>query len=65
MGVPPASPPSAAAWEPDLEDSRCVFIINGVLLLHGGVVRALAQGGYLQPEQGAVSPGNGPIQGHL
>lgn len=65
MGVPPASPPSAAPWEPDLEDGRCIFIINGVLLPHGGAVRALAQGGYLQSEQGAVSAGNGPDQGHL
>lgn len=65
MGVPPASPLSAAPWEPDLEDCRCVFIVNGVMLLQGGAVRALAQGGYLQPEQGAVSTGNGPDQGHL
>lgn len=65
MGVPPAPPTACHPPEPDLEDSRGVFIINRALLLHGGAVGALAQGGHLQAEQGAVSPGSGPNQGHL
>ena len=62
---PPPAAAGLSAWKPDLEDSRCVLIIDGALLLHGGAVGALAQGDYLQPKHRAVSPRTGPKQGHL
>lgn len=47
----------------NLEDSRIILVINGVLLPHGWAVGALTHNGHLQPEQGPVSPGLGPNQG--